>query len=216
MIEHNFELMRRAMVAGSLRTTGVSDPRVLAAMGAVPRERFVPPERVGAAYADTVVPLGNGRELNSPLALGRMLTELAPQQGERALLIAAASGYSAAVLARLVGPLIATEEDPMLLQVARAQLSGSEVELVEAPLTDGYAAGAPYDLIVIDGAVEHVPDAIVAQLIDGGRLGAAILDRGVARISIGRRAGEAFGIAAMSDSASAILPGFSKPRAFSF
>ena len=216
MTEHNFEQMRRAMVASSLRTTGVSDPRVLGAMGAVPRERFVPSERVGAAYADTVVPLGNGRELNSPLALGRMLTELAPQPGERTLLIGAASGYSAAVVERLVGRLVATEEDPMLLQVARAQLSGSQVELVEAPLIEGYAAGAPYDLILIDGAIEHVPDAIVGQLTDGGRLGAAILDRGVARISIGRRAGEGFGIAAMSDSASAILPGFSRPRAFSF
>src|SRR4028118_110067 len=102
MTEHNFEQMRRAMVASSLRTTGVNDPRVLAAIGAIPRERFVPPERVGIAYADTSVPLGNGRELNSPMAFGRLLTEISPQESDRTLLIGAATGYPAAVLARLV------------------------------------------------------------------------------------------------------------------
>jgi protein-L-isoaspartate(D-aspartate) O-methyltransferase len=216
MTEQNFEQMRRAMVASSLRTTGVNDPRVLAAIGAVPRERFVPPERVGIAYADTSVPLGNGRELNSPMAFGRLLTEISPQENDRTLLIGAATGYPAAVLARLVGSLVAVEEDPDLAEQARALLKDSGVKLIKGPLQDGYSEGGPYDLIVIDGAVEFIPDGIIEQLVDGGRLGTAILDRGVTRIAIGRRAGEAFGIAPMTDSASAILPGFVKPRAFSF
>lgn len=216
MTEHNFEHMRRAMVASTLRTTGVNDPRVLAAMGAVPRERFVPAERIGAAYADTVIPLGNGRELNSPMALGRMLSELSPQEGERALVIGAATGYAAAVMARLTTSVVATEEDPDLIEVARTALSGTRITLVKAPLTQGYADGGPYDLILIDGAVETVPQPIVDQLVDGGRLGAARLDQGVSWISFGRRAGDAFGIAPMTDWASAILPGFAKPRAFSF
>lgn len=217
MSEHNFEQMRRAMVSNSLRTTGVSDPRVLAAMGAVPRERFVPPERVAIAYADNPVPLGNGRELNSPLALGRMLTDAAPQPGERALLIGAATGYAAAVLARLVGWVVAVEEDPALLAVARETLAGEElVKLVEGPLTEGHAEGAPYDLIVVDGAVEFVPDTLIAQLVDGGRMAVALLDQGISRLSIGRRAGDGFGLAPMSDRAAAILPGFRKPRTFTF
>ena len=216
MTVHNFEQMRRAMVANSLRTTGVNDPRVLAAIGAVPRERFVPHERLAIAYADTAVPLGNGRELNSPLSFSRMLAEVTPQEGERALLIGAATGYGAAVLERLVGSVVAVEEDPALIEAAREALAGTGVRLVEGPLHRGYAEGAPYDLIVIDGAVEFVPDAIVEQLADGGRLATAILDRGVTRISIGRRAGDAFGIAPMTDSASVVLPGFVKPRAFSF
>jgi protein-L-isoaspartate(D-aspartate) O-methyltransferase len=216
MTEHNFEQMRRAMVSNSLRTTGVNDSRVLAAIGAVPREQYVPGERVGIAYADVPVPLGNGRELNSPLSFARMLTEVSPAEGERALLIGAASGYSAAVLARLVGSVVAVEEDPELAGMARRLLADTSVKLMEGPLTEGHRDGAPYDLIVIDGAVEFVPEALIDQLVDGGRVATAILDRGVTRIAIGRKAGEAFGIAPMTDSASIILSGFVKPRAFSF
>lgn len=216
MTEHNFEHMRRAMVASSLRTTGVSDPRVLAAIGAVPRERFVPPERVAMAYADTLVPLGNGRELNSPLALGRMLSEARPEQHEKMLVVGAATGYAAAVAERLAGSVVAVEEDPELARLARENLAGTSVHFVEGPSAQGHAASAPYDLILIDGAVEFVPDALIDQLVDGGRMAAAILDNGVTRISLGRRAGEGFGIVPITDSASAILPGFVRPRAFTF
>lgn len=216
MTEHNFEQMRRAMVANSLRTTGVNDPRVLAAIGAVPRERFVPHERAAIAYADIPVPLGNGRELNSPLAFSRMLAEVSPQEGERALLLGAATGYGAAVLDRLVGSVVAVEEDPALVEKAREALAGTGVKLVEGPLQRGHADGAPYDLIVIDGAVEFIPDEIKEQLVDGGRMATGLLDRGVTRIAIGRRVGDAFGIAPMTDSACVILPGFVKPPAFSF
>ena len=216
MTEHNYQHMRRAMVASTLRTTGVNDPRVLAAIGAVPRERFVPEGRESAAYADILVPLVEGRELNSPMSLGRMLNEVGPQEGERALVIGAATGYAAAVLERMVASVVAVEEDERLIEAARGALSGSSVKLVEGPLTEGHREGAPYDLILIDGAVEFVPQAIIDQLVDGGRLAAALLDRGVTRIAIGRRAGDAFGMAAMADSASAILPGFLKPKTFTF
>ena len=216
MTEQNFEQMRRAMVASSLRTTGVSDPRVLAAIGAVPRERYVPRARAAIAYADNPVPLGNGRELNSPLALGRMLSEAQPAPHERTLVIGAASGYAAAVVERLAGSVVALEEDPDLVAVARDNLAGLSVELVEGPLVQGHAPGAPYDFILIDGAVEFIPEEIIGQLVDGGRLAAAILDNGVARISLGRRAGEGFGIAPITDRASAILPSFVRPRAFTF
>lgn len=216
MTEHNFEHMRRAMVASQLRTTGINDPRVLAAMGAVPRERFVPADRIAAAYADALVPLGGGRMLNTPMSLGRLLTEAAPKPDDKALLIGAATGYAAAVLARMVASVTAVEEDESLAASAKKALAGTGVKLVQGPLTEGHKKSAPYDLILIDGAVEFVPDAIVAQLAEDGRLAAAILDNGVARISIGRRGGDGFGMAAVADAASAIFPGFAKPRAFTF
>lgn len=216
MTEHAFEHMRRAMIASQLRATGTNDPRVLAAMGEVPRERFVSAGRASLAYADALVPLKPGRDLNSPMALGRLLTEAAPKPGDRALVVAAATGYAAALMARLAGPVVALEEDAELAAEARANLAGSGVRLVEGPLVQGCPDAAPFDLILIDGAVECVPDALVDQLADGGRLAAGLLENGVTRLAIGRRAGEGFGMAAFADAAAAILPGFAKPRAFRF
>jgi protein-L-isoaspartate(D-aspartate) O-methyltransferase len=216
MSEHNFEHMRRAMVASQLRTTGVNDPRVVAAMGAVPRERFVPENYVSAAYTDFMVPLGHGRELNTPMALGRMLSEARLQGRERALVIGAATGYSAAVVARLAKSVVALEEQPELAATARQALAGTGVEIAEGPLNQGWAAGGPYDFILIDGAIEFVPQQIIDQIADGGELAAAVLDGGVPRLSIGRVVGGAFGSAAYSDAAAPVLPGFMKPRTFSF
>jgi len=216
MIEHNFEHMRRAMIANLLRTTGTNDPAVLAAIGDVPRERFVPQARLALAYADAVVPLVPGRDMNNPMALGRLLTEAAPNKADRALVIGAATGYAAAVLSLLVGSVVAVEEEAELAAFARSALAGYAVTLVEGPLGEGHAAGGPYDLIFVDGAIEFVPDALIAQLADNGRLAAAMLDNGVSRLSLGRKAGEGFGTAAFTDAAAAVLPGFAKPKTFTF
>ncbi|MEA3003304.1 MAG: protein-L-isoaspartate(D-aspartate) O-methyltransferase [Sphingomonadales bacterium] len=216
MTEQNFEHMRRAMIASQLRTTGTNDPRVLAAMGEVAREDFVPRDRLPLAYADALVPLKPGRDLNPPMALGRLLTQAAPREGDRVLLIGAATGYAAAVLERLVGPLVAVEEDTELAARAKAALAGTAVRLVVGPLAKGWAKGAPYDLVLIDGAVEFVPEALIRQLGDGGRLAAAIVEQGVTRLAIGRKAGEGFAMAAFADAEAALLPGFAKPRAFVF
>ncbi len=216
MTEHNFERMRQAMVASQLRTTGVSAPRVVAAMGEVARERFVPADRCALAYADALVPIGEGRYLNTPMALGRMLTEARLRGTERALVVGAATGYSAAVVAKLVRSVVALEEAPELIAFARPALSGLEIELVEGPLTQGHAAGAPYDFILIDGAVEEVPQPLIDQIEDGGVFALAMLDGGVTRLSIGRMASGAFGTTAFTDAAAAALPGFQKARGFKF
>ena len=216
MTEHVFEPMRRAMVASQLRTTGVNDPRVVAAMGAVPRERFVPEDRQALAYADALVPLGGGRALNPPMATGRLLTEARLTGSEHALVIGAATGYSAALLAALVRSVVALEEDPGLVAAARKALQGSGVEIVGGALANGHGKAAPYDFILIDGAVEHVPRAIVDQIADGGQIAFALVDRGVTRLAIGRVVSGAFGMTAYADAAAAILPGFEKPRGFSF
>ncbi len=216
MTEHNFEHMRRAMVASQLRTTGVNDPRVLAAMGEVPRERFVPGDKVAAAYADALLPLEGGRELNSPMALGRLLTEAGLKGHERALVVGAATGYSAAVVARLARTVVALEEEPALVVAAREALVATGALVAEGPLVEGWRQGAPYDFILIDGAVEYVPQSLVDQLADRGELACALLDRGVSRLCIGRVTAGAFGLQPFSDAAAAVLPGFSKPRGFNF
>lgn len=212
MTEQAFEPMRRAMVASQLRTTGVNDPRVIAAMGEVARERFVPEAQRPLAYADAAVPLGGGRALNPPMALGRMLTEAALTGSEHALVIGAGPGYAAAVLARLAHSVVALEEDVALL--ARAKKAG--VAVVKGPLAKGWPKAAPYDFILIDGAVEQVPDAILGQLADGGRISFALVDRGITRLAIGRMAAGAFGMRTYTDAAAAVLPGFERPRGFSF
>lgn len=215
MTEQNFEAMRRAMVASQLRTTGVSDARVVEAMGRVARERFVPADRRALAYAEAAVPLGKGRALNPPMTLGRLLTEVRPGANDRALLIGAATGYSAAVLDQLVREVVAVESDTGLAVQARINLEGA-VHLVEGPLADGDPSGGPYDLILIDGAVERIPDELIDQLVDGGRLAAAIVDRGVTRLVVGRKAGGRLGLVDFADASAAILPGFDVPETFTF
>lgn len=213
MTDSNFESMRAAMVASTLRPAAVNDPRVVAAMGAVPRERFVPAARAALAYTDASLPLVPGRELNNPLATGRLLTEARPAPGDRALVVGAATGYSAAVLARIGAVVVALEEDAALAEVAPA---AEGVAWVSGPLAEGWADGSPYDLILIDGAVEEIPDALIAQLADGGRLASGLVDHGVTRLVIGRKSGAAFGVASVADVAAAVLPGFGRPPAFSF
>ena len=208
----DFAAAREAMVENQLRPQGVTDPAVLAAMGRVRRENFLPNHTRPLAYADRSVAIGNGRFLPAPAVLGQLLTQMMPERGQRALVVGAGTGYSAAVLADMGLEVTALESDPGLLAAAREQ----GVEVVEAPLEGGYAAGSPYDHILIDGAVEFIPDAIVDQLADGGRLGTALVDRGITRLVVGRKAGGAFGYLSIGDAGVPALPGFSRPKAFTF
>ena len=216
MTNLDFNHMRQAMVASQLRTTAVNDARVIAAMGAVPRERFVPQESAALAYIDRAIPLGAGRALNPPMTTGRLLTEAHPKAEDSALVIGGATGYAAALLAELVASVVSLEEDAALLAVARQAPASTRVSIVEGPLAAGWKKKAPYDLILIDGAVEVVPQAIIDQLADGGRLAASIVDRGVARLSLGKRSGKGFGLVAFADAEAVPLPGFTQPKSFSF
>lgn len=212
-----FEAMRHAMVASQLRTNAVNDPRVVEAMAQVPRESFVPEDARAVAYRDTLLPLHGGRRHNSPLATGRLITEARIQPTDHVLLIGAAGGYAAAVLSRLSGSVVALEEDPVLAEHARTALAGDpKVELVEGPLVAGWAAGAPYDVLMIDGAVEQIPDTLIRQLRPGARVVAGIFDRGITRLAAGRRTDGGFGLVDFADIECAILPGFGHPKQFRF
>ncbi len=173
----DFADARRKMVDGQIRPNRVSDPALLAAMRSLPREKFLPPELAARAYSDKPVPLGKGRVLAEPLAIARMVQAAAPAEGARALVIAAGTGYGAALLAACGVRVTALEADAALLSIARSALKGiaadvaGRVNLVEGPLTAGWPAGAPYDIIMIEGAVHDIPAAIVGQLRPGeGRL----------------------------------------------
>ena len=212
--EQNFEQMRRAMVVSQLRTTGVSDARVVAAMGEVPRERFVPSDKALIAYADLALPIGHGRALNPPMVTGLLLTEAQVVPGDHALVVGAATGYTAALIEKLGATVVAVEEDPDLLAAGKLAVPGAS--WIEAALTAGSKKGAPYSLIVLDGAVEEIPQPLIDQLADGGRLVGAVIDAGVTRLVSGVRAGRGFGVKAFADADAARLPGFSRPAAFSF
>jgi protein-L-isoaspartate(D-aspartate) O-methyltransferase len=208
----DFAAARDAMVESQLRPQGVSDPAVVEAMRRVPREDYLPSHTRPLAYVDRAVAISDGRFLAPPAVLGQLLTQMMPEPGQRVLVVGAGTGYSAAVLAAMGLEVIALESDPGLAAAARAH----KIKVVEGPLEDGHAAAAPYDRILIDGAVEYIPDALIAQLADGGRLGAAIVDRGITRLAVGRKAGEAFGTLSIGDAGVPALPGFQRPRAFTF
>ena len=208
----DFAAAREAMVESQLRPEGVTDPAVLAAMGTIERERFLPSHTRPLAYVDRAVAMGEGRFLPAPAVLGQLLTQMMPERGQRALVVGAGTGYSSAVLARMGVEVTAIESAPALVSAAR-ELG---IDMVEAPLEAGYAERAPYDQILIDGAVEYIPDAIVEQLADRGRLGTALIDRGITRLVIGRKAGGAFGTLSVGDVGVPALPGFSRPKEFTF
>jgi protein-L-isoaspartate(D-aspartate) O-methyltransferase len=213
----DFTKMREAMVASQLRTNAVNDPRVVAAMARVPRERFLPDAVRLLAYRDTAVPIAHDRAANVPMATGKLLTQAHLLPTDRVLLIGAAGGYTAALLAILAGSVVAVESDPALLAIARAALADyANVTLVEGDLTAGSPDQAPYDVLVVDGAVEQLPDALVDQVRPGGRVVTGLVERGVTRLAAGTRTPGGFGLAPFADVDCVTLPGFAQAKAFVF
>lgn len=208
----DFAAAREAMVESQLRPQGVTDRGVLDAMRTVARENFLPSHTKPLAYVDRAVAVSDGRFLAAPTVLGQLLTEMMPQPGQRALVVGAGTGYSAAILKEIGLDVVAIESDANLIAAAGEQ----GVNVTSGALDAGSANGAPYDQILIDGAVEYLPDAIIEQLADGGRLGAALIDRGITRLIVGRKAGDAFGYLSIGDAGVPALPGFSRPKAFTF
>jgi len=205
------------MVSSQLRTNNVSDPRIVAAMQAVARERFVPAERAALAYVDVPIPLPAGRALNASLVTARLIAESDVKAGEKVLLVGAATGYAAALLAELGATVVALEVDEGLAAAAGAALGKTTgVTFVTGVLEAGWRKGAPYDVILIDGAIEAVPAAIAAQLSDDGRLLTGLVDNGVTRLARGCKAGQGVALVPFADLETVRLPGFSAPSGFSF
>jgi protein-L-isoaspartate(D-aspartate) O-methyltransferase len=218
-----FASARQLMVDGQIRPNKVYEPRLLDALRRLPRERFVPPACTARAYADEDVPLGGGRYLTEPMVIARLVQLAMVRPGERALVAASGTGYAAALLDACGAEVIAVEDDPALLELARPALAATapQVRLQVGPPAQGWARAAPYDVIVIDGAVEEVPDPLVRQLrpmtmSGGGRLVAAHRTGRVTLGVLGEALGGVLRITPAFNCATPVLPAFRRSPSFVF
>jgi protein-L-isoaspartate(D-aspartate) O-methyltransferase len=210
---------RKRMVDGQLRPNRVTDSRLLAAFQSLPRHLFVPETLRARSHADEDVPLPGGRALLAPMKLARLLQAAAIRAGERVLVAGAGPGYGAALLARLGAQVTALEEDAAMLALAGPALAGTApgLRVTAADPAAGQAAGAPYDAILIEGAVPALPEALAAQLAEGGRLLAILRPRGASGVAVlARRAGGAVSVSELFDCAGPVLPAFAPRPAFAF
>jgi len=190
-----FAAARKAMIDSQLRTSGVNARFVLERMLSVPREDFVPEEARGSAYIDRAVPLGDNRFLAAPVFHGLMLQEAAPRLGDDALVVDSGSGY----LAELVRPMV-----------------GSLAVITPAQAIAGEGATGPFSLLLVDGAVEHVPAPLAALLAKDGRAFTGLVEGSVTRLAAGRHSGEAVALLPLAEIGIPALPEFARPKAWTF
>jgi protein-L-isoaspartate(D-aspartate) O-methyltransferase len=220
----DFSLQRLNMVESQVRTSDVTDQRIIRAMLEVPRERFVPEELAPIAYMDDPVPVttrtgGTPRRLLPPRTLAKLL-QLAEVGPDSVVLdVGCATGYSAAVLARIAKRVVALEAERELARRAAALLQDlgvANAEVVEAPLAAGAPANGRFDAILLNGAVPAVSDALLDQLADGGRLAAVLVQGPLCRAQLWRRSGHTIDRRPAFEAAAATLPGFEVPAEFVF
>ena len=216
----DFAAARLNMVESQLRTNKVTDLRLLGAFETVPRELFVPEPLRGIAYIDEDVALGGGRFVMEPRVLARLLQAAQPGPEDVALDLGCGSGYATAILSRLVATVVALEDDAALAAAANRTLDKLEIDnavVVERRLTEGYPKQAPYNVILLGGAVAEVPAAIADQLAEGGRLVTVVsAGPGLGRATLMRRDGGVISSRVLYDAALPVLPGFEAEHGFEF
>jgi protein-L-isoaspartate(D-aspartate) O-methyltransferase len=213
----DFAAARRHMVDGQVRTADVTDHRIITAMQEVPRENFVPAEGQGLAYLDFAMIVAPGRTLLKPVVLAKLIHAAELELTDRVLVVGCATGYSAAILSQIAGQVVALEQDESLAAVAGTALAGHpNVTVAKGPLVEGWASGAPYDAILIDGAVEVIPDVFRSQLKDGGKLVCVLGVPPHASAMLYARSGNELGGRPIFDAAASLLPGFGKIPVFAF
>jgi protein-L-isoaspartate(D-aspartate) O-methyltransferase len=218
-------LQRKNMVESQVRPSDVTDRRITSAMQDVPREKFVPAELTDVAYMDDPLTAAPGRSLLAPRAFARLLQLADVQTGDKVLIVGALLGYSAAVVARLAGKVVALESDAALAAGAKSTLAAAGVAnayVVTGPLAEGYPADAPYDVIIVEGGIEIVPDALVAQLAPGAKMVAIETGVGIGRavlmqkITSGGTDEATIARRVAFETAATCLPGFARAKTFSF
>ena len=213
----DFAARRRMMVDTQVRPNDVTKFPIIEAMLAVPREAFVPADRREAAYVGENLAIAPGRVLLEPRTIAKMLDALDIQPGEVVLDLGCGLGYTAAVIARLAEAVVAVEEDAALAEEAQARLSAEDVHnaaVIAAPLAEGGAKHGPYDVILIEGAAEVVPEAVLAQLKEGGRIGCLFMDGALGIARVGIKAEGRVAWRRVFDAAAPVLPAFAAERGF--
>jgi protein-L-isoaspartate(D-aspartate) O-methyltransferase len=214
----DFALARRNMIEGQLRPNRVTNQALLGVIADLPRERFLPDGLKAVAYADDDVPLGQGRVLMEPMVLARLVQSLQPGAEDKALVVASGRGYGAALLSRLVKSVTAIESDAALAGSAQQifkELGIGNVQQTVGAAEAGVPAGAPYDVVLIEGAVAEIPQTILDQLAEGGRLATVMAGApGVAHLVV-KDGGVASG-RPLFDAGTPALPGFARPQHFVF
>lgn len=191
----NYAASRRQMVERQLRARQIEDERVLAAMGEVPRELFLPEQLRDRAYADSALPIGEKQTISQPWIVAAICQALQLQGSEIVLEVGTGSGYSAAVLSRLAAHVVSIERHPALSRAAGEALEALEVRNVELIVGDGSLGvpkRAPFDAIAVHATAPTAPPALLNQLVDGGRLVIPIAVSGADMLTLVRREGERF------------------------
>jgi protein-L-isoaspartate(D-aspartate) O-methyltransferase len=218
---HDFAAYRRNMIESQIRTNQVTDGAVLAAFAEIPREAFVPAQLAGVSYIDESVPLGSGRYLVEPMVSARLVQALDIQPTDKALVVGTCTGYMAAILARLAAKVVTLESDTALAAQASKNLrtlAADNVNVELGSLPNGHTLGAPYDVILCDGAIAQVPNALRDQLKEGGRFAAVITraDGAAGQGVIMLKSGGTLSKRVLFDAVTPLLPGCGPQPAFVF
>ncbi|WGW03724.1 protein-L-isoaspartate O-methyltransferase family protein [Tropicibacter oceani] len=213
----DFATRRRMMVDTQVRPSDVTEFPIIDAMLNVPREVFVPRDRIEAAYADTDVELGAGRVLLEPRLFAKMLDALNLTNSDFVLDVGAGLGYSSAVIARIAEAVVALEDDEERAGEAQALLTEHQADnviLQTGPLGQGAAEHGPYDVIIVEGGVEDLPQALCDQLKDGGRIAVIFMEKALGTVRVGHKIDGVINWRFAFNGTAPVLPGFEKQAAF--
>ncbi|WGH78929.1 protein-L-isoaspartate O-methyltransferase family protein [Jannaschia ovalis] len=205
------------MVDTQVRPSDVTKFPIIAAMLDVAREAFVPGAAKPVAYMDAPVPLGGGREMLDARNFAKMLDALDIDRADQVLIIGGGLGYSAAVLARMADSVVMLEEDEAMAAEAEAALAADEVmnaAVLQGPLAEGAAKAGPFDVILVEGGVERIPDALTDQLKEGGRIAAIFMTGRLGETRLGRRIDGRMAWRFAFNATAPVLPGFEEQRGF--
>ena len=215
----DFTSRRIMMVDTQVRPSDVTKFPIIDAMLTIQREDFVPAALREAAYLGENLDVGQGRSVLEPRTLAKMLDVLAILGNEMVLDIGCAMGYSSAVIARMAEAVVAVEEDESMAVEAQEALVAAGADNVvvhQGPLSEGAASHGPYDVIILQGGVAQVPDALLAQLAEGGRIACIFMEGALGEVRVGHKRGDQVSWRAAFNAAAPVLPGFAREAAFQF